>query len=95
MNPQTLTENALFQALQENLRSIVAQLRAGEDIAPARRLQLEGFAAALVMSGADIDVLAEACVIAGANSVFVTREGNTLHFDCWQQRAPVYPSTST
>lgn len=83
----------LAVALLDQLRIIAQQLREGMDVAPAQRLQLEGVAVALLAEGIDIDVLERECIAAGENVIIVTRENNALRFDCWQRRAPVYPST--
>lgn len=80
-------------ALQAQLRAAAQQLQAGMDVAPAQRLRWEGFAAALIAGGADIDKLAQTCSEAGAGVIAVARDGDVLRFDCWQRRAPVYPTT--
>lgn len=94
MSTQQLVQNSMLMALQEQVRDVAQQLRAGMDIAPAQRLRLEGFAAALIANGTDIDQLESLCAAAGAGVMTLTRAGDTLHFDCWQQRAPVYPTTA-
>lgn len=93
MSARSLADNSALVALQEQLQVIAQQLRAGKDVAPAQRLRLEGIAAALIANGVDIDVLEQMCISAGAGAITVMRDGNRLHFDCWQQRAPVYPTT--
>jgi hypothetical protein len=95
MNSNYLIENSLKAAFESRLREIVDQLRANRDVAPAQRLQLEGMAAALIAAGIDVDALAQICSRIGADFIVATRIGNALHFDCWQQRAPVYPSAKT
>ncbi len=84
---------AVFANLQQQLNVVVQQLGAGLDVAPAQRSRLEGFAAALIADGADVDAIEQICVAAGAGVVTVVRDGNSLRFDCRQQRAPVYPTT--
>jgi hypothetical protein len=89
--------NALLSAkLHQQLVSIAEQLRAGMDIAPAQRMRLEGYTAAAVASGADINQLAQICaqVLPSTVTIHITCAGAALQFDCWQRRAPVYPSTA-
>lgn len=84
----------LFAALRAQLEALSAQLHAGFDVAPAQRLRAEGYAAALLSAGINADELMRFCTNAIANSAALTvsRRGDTLQFDCRQQRAPVYPS---
>ncbi len=94
MSTKNFSRDDVFAALQQQLQALVQQLRVGMDVAPAQRLRLEGIAAALIASGADIDAVEQICVTAGAEAIAVVRDGDSLRFDCRQQRAPVYPTTS-
>lgn len=94
MSAKLFSRDVVYKVLLEQLQAAAQQLRAGMDVAPAQRLGLEGITAALIASGVDIDALEQMCVTAGTDKIIVVRDGNRLHFDCWQQRAPVYPTTS-
>ncbi len=93
MDTKHFVENRTLVALEEQLHAVAQQVRSDMDVAPSQRLRLEGFAAALIAGGADIDALEQVCVAACAGTMTIMRDGDRLRFDCWQKRAPVYPTT--
>lgn len=84
-----------FTLIDAQLRELRSKLEQNIDIAPAQRLQLEGFIAAAHADGVDLDELLRFCMrLALPNcAIRIDEQQKTLQFDCWQQRAPVYPST--
>ncbi|HSB96953.1 MAG TPA: hypothetical protein VLC91_10910 [Spongiibacteraceae bacterium] len=88
--------DSLSDAIAAELDTLLQQLAAGFDVTPAQRLHLEGLTAACLLTGGDAQILLELCrqrLPAGAN-VKLSADGCTLQFDLWQQRAPVYPTTT-
>lgn len=91
-----MTDSARWFALIDaQLRDLWLKLERNVDIAPAQRLQLEGFIAAAHADGVDLDELLKFCARhAPPNcAIRIDAQRKTLQLDCWQQRAPVYPST--
>jgi hypothetical protein len=86
----------LLAAIAAQLDTIVQQLAAGLDVAPAQRLQLEGLTAAGLLAGIDTEFLLEFCRqrIPANAAVQLNASGSALQFDLWQVRAPVYPTTA-
>jgi hypothetical protein len=74
----------------------VQQLNAGFDVAPAQRLSLEGLTRACLAAGMTAETLLQFCRqrLPADTSVYLNSAGSALQFELWQQRAPVYPSTS-
>jgi hypothetical protein len=91
-----MTDSARWFALIEaQLHELKSKLERNIDIAPAQRLQLEGFIAAAHADGVELDELLRFCARQMPPNC-VTRideQHKALQIDCWQQRAPVYPST--
>lgn len=85
-----------FALIDAQFRDLRAKFDQNVDVAPAQRLQLEGFIAAAHADGVDLDELLQFCTrLASPNCAIRIDEGrNMLQLDCWQQRAPVYPSAS-
>lgn len=84
-----------FPLIEAQLRELQLKLEQNIDIAPAQRLQLEGFIAAAHADGVDLDELLQLCSRHAPSNcaIRIDAQQKTLQFDCWQQRAPVYPST--
>lgn len=84
-----------FDLIDAQFGDLRLMLERNVDVAPARRLQLEGFIAAAHADGVGLDELLQFCTrIAPPNcAIRIDARQKTLQIDCWQQRAPVYPST--
>jgi len=90
------TADTLLDAIAAQLDTLLQQLAAGFDVTPAQRLHLEGLTAAWLLAGGDAQVLLQLCRqrMPAGTDVKLSVDGRTLQFDLWQQRAPVYPTTT-
>lgn len=86
----------LLDEIAAQLDAIVQQLGDGLDVAPTRRLQLEGLTAASLAAGIDAEALLQFCRahLPGDAAVSLIANGSALQFELWQRRAPVYPTTN-
>ena len=88
--------DALAQ-IERELHDCADELRAGRDVAPARRARLEGAIAAVIAAN-DVDVDAvmrqlRALLPAGC-AIVIEPDIGAVSLQLWQRRAPVYPSTA-
>lgn len=87
----------LVETLDARLRAIFAAYRDNEDVSPAQRFRVEGFAEALILAGE----LSEPHWIAMIARLYQEEVGQVLpesaagsnRIPLLMQRAPVYPST--